>query len=184
MIESAVLERQDERIRLSKLNPLREPTARSQDACRFDEVEGEVYCRHLATAFGCEVARCAAETATEIEHVHAALYARAFLMLSSSHDTPAVQLVKRPQIATAGPLGINSSGSERVVNPLYADRRSSAEPPPRRRSCLPPISSSIAAATRPSTMPRGRTRPYLCPTHRNRTTLQLPGPFLTHPDGS
>jgi hypothetical protein len=30
-----------------------------------------------------------------------------------------VQLVERPQIAMAGLLGINSSGSERIVNPLY-----------------------------------------------------------------
>jgi hypothetical protein len=40
-------------------------------------------------------------------------------MLACRHDTPAVQLVERPQIAMAGLLGINSSGSERIVNPLY-----------------------------------------------------------------
>jgi hypothetical protein len=85
----------------------------------FFEVGSEVNRRHAATAFGREVARCAAEAATEIEHVSAGLYARTFGMLARSHDTAAVQVVKCAQIAMAGLLGINSSGSERVVNPLY-----------------------------------------------------------------
>ena len=74
--------------------------------------------RHPATAFGREVARRPAEAAAEIEHVHAGLYARTFRMLSRCHDTAAVQLVERPQIAMAGPLGINAGGSKRLVNPL------------------------------------------------------------------
>src|SRR5208283_4395687 len=118
MIEGAVWERQGERICLLKLDPLSEPAARSQDASRFDEIGGEVDRRHPATAVGREVARCAAEAATDIEHVHAGLYARTFGMLARSHDTAAVQLVERPQIAMAGPLGINSCGSERIVDPL------------------------------------------------------------------
>jgi hypothetical protein len=40
-------------------------------------------------------------------------------MLARCHDTAAVQLVERPQIAMAGPLGINAGGPERIVNPLY-----------------------------------------------------------------
>jgi hypothetical protein len=39
-------------------------------------------------------------------------------MLARCHDTPAVQLVERPQIAMAGPLGINSSGAERIFYAL------------------------------------------------------------------
>ena len=35
----------------------------------------------------------------------------AFGMLARRHDTSAVQLVERPQIAMAGPLGIKTSGS-------------------------------------------------------------------------
>jgi hypothetical protein len=74
---------------------------------------------HPATAFGRKVARGAAEAATEIEHVHAGLYARPFRMLTRCHYTAAVQLVDRPQIAVAGPLGINSRAPKRIVNPLY-----------------------------------------------------------------
>ena len=103
----------------TKLDPVREPAARSQDACRFDEVGGEVYRRDPATAFHREIARCAPEAATEIEHLHASLYARAFSMLARCRDTAAVQVVERPQIAVAGPLGVNASGSESIVNPLY-----------------------------------------------------------------
>ena len=73
---------------------------------------------HPATASGREIAGCAAEAATEIEHVHAGLYARTFRMLARCQDAPAVQLVERPQIAMAGPLGINAGGSKRLVNPL------------------------------------------------------------------
>jgi hypothetical protein len=40
-------------------------------------------------------------------------------MLARCHDTAAVQLVERPQIAVVRPLGVNASGSERIVNPLY-----------------------------------------------------------------
>jgi hypothetical protein len=40
-------------------------------------------------------------------------------MLARSHDAAAVQLVVRPQIAIVRMLGIDSSGSERIVNPLY-----------------------------------------------------------------
>jgi hypothetical protein len=119
MIEGAFLERQVERIRLAKIDPLSQPTARSQNASRFDEVGSEVDRRHPATAFGREVARCAAQAEADIEHVHAGLYARAFCMLPRCHDTAAVQLVERPQIAMAGPLGINAGGPERIVNPLY-----------------------------------------------------------------
>jgi hypothetical protein len=119
MIEGAVLERQGEHIRLPELDPLSEPAARSQDASRFDEVGGEVDRRHPATAFGRQVARCAAEAAAEIEHVHAGLYARAFCMLARCHDTAAVQLVEWPQITMASPLGINAGGPERIVDPLY-----------------------------------------------------------------
>jgi len=43
---------------------------------------------------------------------------RTFRMLARRCDTPAVQLVERPQIAMAGPLGIYSSGAERVIDPL------------------------------------------------------------------
>ena len=42
-----------------------------------------------------------------------------FRMLARCHDTAAVQLVEWPQIAMAGPLGINAAGPERIVNPLY-----------------------------------------------------------------
>src|SRR6516225_5835880 len=118
MIEGAVLERQGERIRLSKLDPLGQPAARGQGACRFDEVGSEVDRRHSVTAFGREVARRPAEAAAEIEQVHAGLYARTFRMFTGCHDTAAVQLVERPEIAMAGPLGINSGGSKRRVDPL------------------------------------------------------------------
>jgi hypothetical protein len=60
----------------------------------------------------------AAEAATEIEHVHAGPDARTFRMLARRCDTSAVQLVERPQIAMAGPLGIYSSGAKRVIDPL------------------------------------------------------------------
>jgi hypothetical protein len=119
MIEGAVLERQGERIRLSELDPLCEPAACSQDASRFDEVGSEVDGRHSATAFGREVARRPAEAAAEIEHVHTGLDARAFPVLTRCHDPAAVQLVERPQVPMAGPLGTNSSGSKRLVDPLY-----------------------------------------------------------------
>jgi len=45
----------------------------------------------------------------------AGLYVRAFCMLARCHDAAAVQLVVRPQIAIAGPLGINPSGPECIV---------------------------------------------------------------------
>ena len=47
----------------------------------------------------------------------AGLYVRAFCMLARCHDAAAVQLVVRPQIAIAGPLGINPSGPECIVDP-------------------------------------------------------------------
>src|SRR5215469_9522834 len=98
MIERAVLERQGECVRLAKLDPLSEPTARGQSACGFDEVGSEVDRRHSATTFSREVARRPAEAAAEIEHVHAGLDARAFCILFRSLDTAAVQLVVRPQV--------------------------------------------------------------------------------------
>jgi hypothetical protein len=119
MIEGAVLERQGERIRLSKLDAVGEPAASSQDARRFDEGGREIDRRHPATAFGREVARRAAEAATEIKHVHAGLYACAFCILARSHDASAVQLVEGPQVALARPLGIDPSGTESIVNPRY-----------------------------------------------------------------
>src|SRR5208282_6344160 len=40
-------------------------------------------------------------------------------MLAGCHDTSAVQLVEGPQIAVTGPLGIDTSGTECIVNPLH-----------------------------------------------------------------
>jgi hypothetical protein len=37
-------------------------------------------------------------------------------MLARRHDTSAVQLVERPQIAMAGPLGIKTSGSNLTLS--------------------------------------------------------------------
>ena len=96
MIESGILERQGERVRLSDLDPVGEPAAGGQDAGHFDELRREVDRRHLATAFSREIAGRAAEAATDLEHVHAGLYARSFRMLAGCRDTPAVQLVERP----------------------------------------------------------------------------------------
>jgi hypothetical protein len=90
------LERQGERVRLSDLDPAGEPAAGGQDAGYFDEVGREVDRRHPATAFGREMAGRAAEAATDLEHVHAGLYAYAFRMLAGCHHAPAVQLVERP----------------------------------------------------------------------------------------
>src|SRR6516164_4666071 len=103
----------------SKLDPLCESATGSQGTCRFDEVGGEVDRRHPATAFSRQITRRATEAATDIEHIHAGLDACAFGMLPRCHDTAAVQLVERPQITMAGPLGINADGPERIVNPLY-----------------------------------------------------------------
>src|SRR5689334_21301665 len=98
-------------------------------------------------------------------------------MLARSHDTAAVQLVKRPQIAMAGLLGINSSGSERIVNPLYyrpicvitlnhsLDVRHALSAP-----------SSIASDTRQWKIPHGRTD-----TNYARYAAVGPQHFLTHP---
>jgi hypothetical protein len=119
MVKGAVLEWRGERIRLSNLDPVGEPAAGGQDARRFDEIGREVDRRHPAIAFRRQIARRATEAATEIEHVHAGLYVRTFGMLSRCHDTSAVQLVERPQIAMAGSLGINASGTECIVNPLH-----------------------------------------------------------------
>jgi hypothetical protein len=116
------LEWQGERILLSNLDPARKPAACSQDARRFDGIGREVDPRHPATAFRREIARRATEAATEIEHLRAGLYARSFGMLARCHDTSAVQLVERPQIAMTGPLGINTSGTECIVNPLHTAR--------------------------------------------------------------
>src|SRR5580704_11225849 len=110
MVEGAVSEGQGERVRLSKLNPVREPAACGQDARDFDEGGREVDRRYSATAFGCEIARRAPEPATNFEHVHAGSYARTFRMLARCYDTPTMQLVERPQIAMAGRLGIHPSG--------------------------------------------------------------------------
>jgi hypothetical protein len=110
---------QGERIRLSNLDPARKPAACSQDARRFDEIGREVDPRHPATAFRREIARRATEAPTEIEHLRAGLYARTFGMLARCHDTSAVQLVERRQIAMAEPVGINTSGTECTVNPLH-----------------------------------------------------------------
>ena len=103
----------------SKLDPLCESATGSQGTCRFDEVGGEVDRRHPATAFSRQITRRATEAATDIEHIHAGLDARTLGMLPRCHDTAAVQLVERPQIAMAGPLWINAGGPERIVNPLY-----------------------------------------------------------------
>ena len=112
MIKGAILERQGERIRLSDLDTVPEPAACSQNSCRFDEVGCQIDRRHPTTAFGCEIARRAAEAATNFEYVHAGLQSCTFRMLARGHDAPAVQLVERPQIAMAGPLGIHPSGTE------------------------------------------------------------------------
>jgi hypothetical protein len=118
MVEGAVLEWQGECIRQS--NPVRKPAACSQDARRFDEIGCEDDPRHPATAFRREIARHATGAATEIEHLRAGLYVRTFGMLARCHDnTSAVQLVERPQIAMAEPVGINTSGTECIVNPLH-----------------------------------------------------------------
>jgi hypothetical protein len=61
MVEGAVSEGQGERVRLSKLNPVREPAACGQDARDFDEGGREIDRRYSATAFGCEIARRALE---------------------------------------------------------------------------------------------------------------------------
>jgi hypothetical protein len=118
MVEGAVSEGQGERVRLSKLNPVREPAACGQDARDFDEGGREVDRRYSATAFGCEIARRAPEPATNFEHVHAGSYARTFRMLARCYDTPTMQLVERPQIAMAGRLGIHPSGAEGIFDPL------------------------------------------------------------------
>ena len=96
------MERQGERVCLSDLDPVGEPATSSQDAGYFDKLRREVDRRHPATAFGAEIARGAAEAATEIEYVHAGLDARTLRMIAGC--APAVQLVERPQIAMAGPL--------------------------------------------------------------------------------
>src|SRR6516225_6999223 len=81
-------------------------------------IRREVDRRDPAIAFRRKIAGRAAETATDLEHVHSGLYARSFRMLTGCCDAPAVQLVERPQIAMAGPLGIHSGSAERIVNPL------------------------------------------------------------------
>src|SRR6516225_4641207 len=118
MVKGAVLEGQGERVRLSDLDPVGEAAAGGQDAGYFDELRREVDRRHPATAFGREIAGRAAEAATDLEHVHPGLYACSFRMLAGCRDTPAVQLVERPQIAMAGLLRVYSSGAERIFYPL------------------------------------------------------------------
>ena len=110
MIEGVVFEGYGERICLVKFDPLRQ-TASGQSGCRFDEVGRQVDSRHPATAFRREITGRAAEAATEIEDVHAGPYACMFRMLARCHDTAAVQLVERPQVAVARPLGIDPSGT-------------------------------------------------------------------------
>src|SRR5215469_9649644 len=119
VIKGAILERQGERIRLSDLDPVPEPAACSQNSCRFDEVGRQINRRHPTTAFGCEIARRAAEPATNFEYVNAGLQSCTFRVLARGHDAPAVQLVERPQIAMAGPLGIHPSSTECIINPLH-----------------------------------------------------------------
>jgi hypothetical protein len=106
-------------MRLSKLDPFREPAARCQDTSRLDEIGREVDRRHPATAFGRQITRRATEATTEIDYVQAGLYACTFRMLARCRDTAAVQLVERPQITMAGLLRINPGRSERVVDLLH-----------------------------------------------------------------
>jgi hypothetical protein len=124
MIESGILEGQGERVRLSDLDPVGEPAADGQDAGHFDELRREVDRRHLATAFSREIAGRAAEAATDLEHVHSGLYARSFRILAGCRNTPAVQLVERPEIAIAGLLRVYSGGAERIFYALQYTGRS------------------------------------------------------------
>ena len=65
MVEGAALERQGERIRLSKLYPVCEPAPSGEDACRFDASWGSVDRRHPETASG----RSKGTSLTDVEAV-------------------------------------------------------------------------------------------------------------------
>src|ERR1700730_10350403 len=137
MVEGAVSEGQGERVRLSKLNPVREPAACGQAARDFDEGGREVDRRYSATAFGCEIARRAPEPATNFEHVHARLVC--------AHVPHARALLRYPDYA-AGRTATDRDGWASRDPPqrrgghlrsvgVPADRRNSLELSPRRRSC-------------------------------------------------